>query len=147
MSRRYPDFPLVGVGAVIWKEGKVLLIKRAAEPRAGQWSLPGGLQHLGESLKEALLREIAEETGLDVKLGEVVAVVDLILKDGAGAVEYHFTVIDYEADWLAGEVQAGDDAQDAVWADPLDLSAYDLPEKQGEVIATALSRRRNSIVL
>lgn len=147
MGRQYPDFPRVGVGAVIWKDGLVLLIRRAAEPRAGKWSLPGGLQQLGESLRQAVLREIAEETQLRVELGDVVAVVDLILKDSHDAVEYHFTVIDYEADWVEGEALAGDDALETVWADPLDLAPYDLPQKQEEVIAKALAKRRDSIVL
>jgi ADP-ribose pyrophosphatase YjhB (NUDIX family) len=147
MSRQYPDYPRVGVGAVIWKGGQVLLIRRAAPPRQGKWSLPGGMQHLGETLAEAIIREIKEETGLEVRLGEVVAVVDLIERDAAGDVEYHFTVIDYEADWETGEAIAGDDAAEAVWADPLHLSPFDLPRLQQSVIAKALSRRRNSIVL
>lgn len=147
MSRQYPEFPRVGVGAVIWKDGKVLLIRRAAPPRQGLWSLPGGLQHLGETLNQAILREIKEETGLEVKLGEIVAVVDLILKDADNAVEYHFTVIDYEADWIRGEAVAGDDAADITWAEPLTLEKFDLPQLQQNVIEKALSRRRNSIVL
>lgn len=147
MSRQYPEFPRVGVGAVIWKDGKVLLVRRAAPPRLGLWSLPGGLQHLGETLNQAILREIKEETGLEVKLGEMVAVVDLIQKDADNAVEYHFTVIDYEADWIRGEAVAGDDAAEVAWADPLFLNKFDLPSLQQNVIEKALSRRRNSIVL
>lgn len=147
MSRQYPEYPRVGVGAVIWKDGRVLLVKRAAPPRQGQWSLPGGLQNLGENLNRAILREIREETGLEVKLGEIVAVVDLIQKDANDEVEYHFTVIDYEADWIRGEAVAGDDAADIAWADPLALDKFELPQLQQNVIEKALSRRRNSIVL
>ncbi|TAN43823.1 MAG: NUDIX domain-containing protein [Rhodospirillales bacterium] len=147
MSRQYPDFPRVGVGAIIWKNGFVLLIRRAAEPRIGQWSLPGGLQHLGETLAEAITREIREETALIVKLGDVVAVADLIERDPAGVIEYHFAVIDYEADWVFGEPRPGDDAAEAVWADPMHLAPFDLPKIQQDVISKALSRRRNSIVL
>ncbi|MBF0355732.1 MAG: NUDIX hydrolase [Alphaproteobacteria bacterium] len=147
MSRQYPDYPRVGVGAVIWKGGYVLLIRRAAEPRKGSWSLPGGMQQLGETLAEAIMREIREETSLVVNLGEIVAVVDLIEQDTQGVVEYHFTVIDYEADWILGEPMPGDDASEAVWVDPMHLASYDLPQKQQEVISKALARRRNSIVL
>ncbi|CAA6603334.1 hypothetical protein MTBLM1_10354 [Rhodospirillaceae bacterium LM-1] len=147
MTRQYPDYPRPGVGAVIWKEGRVLLIRRAAEPRKGGWSLPGGLQHLGETLSQAVLREIQEETGLAVHLGEIVAVVDIIQHDAEGKVEYHYTVADYEADWVMGEATPGDDAAEAVWADPMNLAKFDLPFLQQEVIAKALARRRNSIVL
>jgi mutator protein MutT len=147
MSRQYPEHPRVGVGAVIWKNGLVLLIKRAAPPRQNMWSLPGGMQQLGETLAEAILREIKEETGLVVRLGEIVEVIDLIERDQAGRVEYHFTVVDYEADWDFGQAVAADDALEAVWADPLDLASYELTPQLQSVIAKALSRRRNSIVL
>lgn len=147
MSRQYPDYPRVGVGAIVWKEGKVLLIRRATPPRQDKWSLPGGLQHLGETLTQAILREIQEETSLAVHLGEIVAAVDIIERDAAGEIEYHYSVVDFEADWLLGEPLPGDDACEAIWADPLYLAKYDLPQIQQEVIARALSRRRNSVVL
>jgi 8-oxo-dGTP diphosphatase len=137
MNRLYPEQPLVGVGAVIWRNGRVLLIKRGQPPRQGSWSLPGGLQHLGETVEDAVRREVLEETGLSVRLDGVAAVVDLIDRDEHGKVRHHYTVIDFSAEWAAGEAKAASDAADLCWADPEDLDRFALTPQALAVIERA----------
>src|SRR6476660_5412765 len=98
MSRQYPDRPIVGVGAVIWRGDAVLLIRRGQPPRVGQWSLPGGAQHLGETLAEAVSREVHEETGLTLVDLRLLTTVDLIERDPDGRVRYHYTLVDFSAE-------------------------------------------------
>lgn len=116
MSRRYyPKRPVVGVGVVVWLDDRVLLIKRGKPPRVGQWSLPGGAQKLGETLAETARREVREETGIEIELGEIIATLDLIDRDQAGCVRHHYTLVDFVAEGLAVKLHAGDDAADAGW--------------------------------
>jgi ADP-ribose pyrophosphatase YjhB (NUDIX family) len=139
-ERRYPSRPLVGVGAVVLSnEGKVLLVKRRHEPLAGQWSLPGGMLELGESLEAGVARELFEETGLHVDVGRVVEVFDRILLDDTGRVRYHFVLVDYLCRVRAGTLIAGSDVEDVAWADPANLEPYHLAEKPRTVIVKALS--------
>lgn len=138
-ERRYPIRPLVGVGAVILAEdGRVALVRRRHEPLAGQWSLPGGMLELGESLEAGVAREIVEETGLHVSVGQVVEVFDRILLDDEGRVRYHFVLIDYLCRVRGGQLGAGSDVDDAVWADPAALAGYRMAQKAQDVIAKAL---------
>lgn len=137
MNREYPDKPLVGVGAVIFRGHDVLLIKRAKAPKEGQWSLPGGAQEAGETVKEALIREIREETGSEIAIGGFIDVIDFIEHDEGGRARMHYTLLDYWAEWLSGDMAAGGDAADAVWAAQEDLGDYDLWDKTLEVIETA----------
>lgn len=139
--RAYPARPHIGVGVVVWKDGKVLLIRRGKPPREGQWSLPGGRQKLGETVRETAAREVREETGLEVEIGGLIDVIDSLTRDGGGAVEYHYTLVDFAAAWVSGEAQAGTDAAEAVWADPGNLAPYDLWDETLRVIA--LSRPKS----
>ena len=95
MAREYPAHPVVGVGAVVVRDGKALIIKRAHEPRKGEWSLPGGLLELGESLQDAARREIKEETGLDIDVGPVIETFDRVHRDDQGKIRYHFVIVDF----------------------------------------------------
>ncbi len=121
VARRYPETPLLGVGAVLFDDLRqhVLLIQRGAPPAAGQWSVPGGLVDPGETLKQACIREAREETGLEVIPCEVVKIVERLIDDDAGRLEYHFVIVDYWAQVAGGSLQAGSDAQQAKWT-PLD---------------------------
>jgi 8-oxo-dGTP diphosphatase len=144
MSRDYPDRPFVGIGAVIFRDDRVLLVKRAREPRRGEWSIPGGIQHLGETVNEALCREVTEETGLIVEVIDVVAIVDAIFRDEAGRVKYHYTLVDMLAEWRSGEGRPGDDAEDCAWVGLDRLADYRLWEETQRVIGLAAKRRRRS---
>ena len=137
-ERRYPSRPLLGVGAVVFDNARVLLVKRKHEPLAGQWSLPGGMLELGESLEAAVAREIAEETGLHVTVGPVVDVFDRILLDETGQVRFHFVLVDYICRVRGGTLVAGSDVSDVVWADPQALDEYRMAEKPKTVIKKAI---------
>ncbi|HLE75302.1 MAG TPA: NUDIX hydrolase [Candidatus Bathyarchaeia archaeon] len=115
MKRLYPDKPIVGVGAIIIHEGKILLEKRKNAPGKGKWSVPGGLVGLGESIEQAVIREVKEETGLDVAEPRLVDVVDHISLDKKGAVKYHFLIVDYLVKVVRGVPKAASDAEDLKW--------------------------------
>jgi ADP-ribose pyrophosphatase YjhB (NUDIX family) len=119
VGRHYPDRPVVGVGGVVLAGDQVLVVQRGAEPSKGLWSIPGGAVEAGESLAEACAREVAEETGLRVEVGPMVEVVERILRDEAGRVEYHYVLIDFLCRCPLLPPKAADDAADARWA-PLD---------------------------
>jgi 8-oxo-dGTP diphosphatase len=137
--RKYPPRPVVGVGAVIVNDDRIVLIKRKYEPLAGRWSLPGGTLELGESLEAGVAREIQEETGLDVEVGPVVEVFDRILLDADGRVQYHFVLVDSLCRPTGGHLQAGSDVDDAVWVVPEDLARYQITAKATTVIVRGLS--------
>ncbi len=113
--REYPTRPVVGVGAVIIEDGKILLVKRGNEPNKGKWSIPGGLVRTGETLEEALKREIKEEIGVDIEIGEVACVTEEIFYDREGKVKYHYIIIDFFAEIKSGKITAGSDAKDVRW--------------------------------
>lgn len=140
MIANFP-FPVIGVGAVVWKDDKVLLVKRGNPPRKGSWTLPGGKQQIGETIHQAVIREIREETGIEMTVIDVAAVVDLMDRDEQDRVVYHYTVIDVVAEWLSGEAVAGDDAAAVRWAGQDDFSALGLTEDAVRVIAVAAEKR------
>ncbi|HET9370791.1 MAG TPA: NUDIX domain-containing protein [Vicinamibacterales bacterium] len=141
-TRHYPERPIVGVGAVVLADdGQVVLVKRRHEPLAGQWSLPGGMLELGETLEAGVAREIAEETGLAVDVGPVIEVFDRILVDDAGRVRYHFVLVDYLCRPRGGALAAGSDVSEVVYADPERLAPFRVTEKTGDVVARALAIR------
>jgi 8-oxo-dGTP diphosphatase len=137
-TRSYPERPIVGVGAVVLVDGKVVLIKRRYEPLAGQWSLPGGTLEVGETLEAGAAREILEETGLVVEVGPVIEVFDRILVDPDQRVRYHFVLIDYLCRPIGGALQHGSDVDDVTLADPDDLARYGLTMKATAIIRRAL---------
>jgi 8-oxo-dGTP diphosphatase len=138
IQRRYPAAPLVGVAAVVLDAaGLVLLIQRARPPRAGTWGLPGGLLDLGERLTDGARREVQEECGIEVAIREIVGAFEPIYFDANGHVEYHYVVVDFWADYLSGQVRAGDDAAAATWVSLPDLDRYDLNLDTRRIIETA----------
>lgn len=135
-----PDYPRIGVGVCVFKAGRLLLIRRAKPPRAGEWSLPGGAQELGETVAAAGRREVFEETGVDAAILGIVDVVDLIERAGPdGPLLYHFTLIDLVADWRAGEPRAASDATDAKWVEINALAAHALWEETDRVARLAFT--------
>ncbi len=136
MSREYPLQPLVGIGAVVFRENRVLLVRRARPPRAGEWSLPGGLQQLGETVFQAAAREVLEETHVTIRPLALIDVVDLIEREPSGArVRWHYTLIDVLALWESGEPRAADDAADAQWADATLMGSLGLWPETLRIIA------------
>src|SRR6266576_4612294 len=115
MKREYPETPLVGMGAVILDHGRVVLVKRQFPPLAGEWSIPGGRLKIGETQREGVVREAREETGLTVDPVELLGVYDRLVRDETGRILYHYVLIDFLCRRLAGELQAGGDADDARW--------------------------------
>jgi 8-oxo-dGTP diphosphatase len=115
VTREYPDYPRIGVGAVILHDDKVLLVRRGQSPSFGKWTLPGGLVELGESSREAIAREILEECGIKIRVVDVAGVIDRIVKDEAGRVRYHYVLVDYLAYPQSTDVAAGSDAAEAEW--------------------------------
>ncbi len=136
-GREYPERPIVGVGAVVLDAGKVLLVRRGQEPLRGEWSLPGGAVEVGEKLTEAVRREILEETGLTIRVGEIVEVLDRILRDAAGRVEYHYVLVDFLCRAESGRLEAANDVTEARWVERLDLPQYRLRPETLRVIEKA----------
>ena len=132
---------MVGVGAVLIEDGRVLLIKRAKPPLLGHWSLPGGTVEAGESLEQALQREMREETQLDVRVGPLVAAFDRIERED-GRLLYHYVILDFLCERVAGEARAGSDAAAVAWAASHELAGYDLAPKALEVVTEGLRMAR-----
>ena len=123
MSRReYPQRSIVGVGAIVIKDGRVLLVQRAAPPSQGLWAIPGGSLEAGETLQQGAEREIREETGITIRAGEPVYAFDFLQYDDEKRLQYHFVIVDVEGEYLEGEVKAADDALAARWISPAELA-------------------------
>jgi mutator protein MutT len=138
MAREFPDRPVVGVGAVVVRDGRALVVKRAHEPRKGEWSLPGGTVELGETLVDAVKREIKEETGLDVDVGDVIEVFDRV-HHLDGRIRFHFVIVDYLCRPVGGTLRAGDDAEDVAWVASDDIERYRVNDVAARVIRRGLS--------
>ncbi len=128
-GRRYPAGPVLGVGALIFEDARVLLVKRGKEPLRGYWSLPGGGVEVGEALEAAVRREVQEETGLEVAVGPIATVFERILSDASGACEYHYVLIDFYCTVTGGNLHPGSDASCVEWFDVTSL--HGLPMTQG----------------
>jgi ADP-ribose pyrophosphatase YjhB (NUDIX family) len=142
MKREYPDRPIVGVGAVIVdaERRRVLLVKRGAPPLLGEWSLPGGVVEIGETLRAAAEREALEETGLIVQAGEALEVLDRIIPGEHGRPQYHYVLIDFLCRVNGGELRAAADAADAAWAGESELEPFKLEKPALDVIRKALAK-------
>ena len=141
MSREYPDWPRVGVGAVILDGDQVLLIQRGGVTLPGKWSIPGGLVELGETTREAVCREIGEECGLEIELVDVCGVLDRVVRDAEGRVRYHWVLVDFLAVARGGTLCAGDDAADARWVRIDEVCQYDTTDNLMDMIMRAVALR------
>jgi 8-oxo-dGTP diphosphatase len=143
MNRKYPDHPIVGVGAVIFQGDQVLLIQRGKEPGFGQWSIPGGVVMTGETLKEAVIREILEETHLEVEVLSLIKVLDRIFREPDGRVSYHYVLVDFLCQVTEGNLQSDSDALDARFVPLADLASYQMAAITVEVIQRADRLRKS----
>lgn len=146
-SREYPERPMAGVGGVVISNGRALLIRRGGPPLEGQWSIPGGMLEVGETIIEGVRRELAEETGIEVRVGGLIEVFERISLDAAGKTRYHFVVLDYLCEAIRGEARAGSDVTDVAWASPSELKKYSLTETATRVIVKAfeMARERDAL--
>jgi 8-oxo-dGTP diphosphatase len=142
MAREYPAHPVVGVGAVVVRDGKALIIKRAHEPRKGEWSLPGGLLELGESLQDAARREIKEETSLDIDVGPVIETFDRVHRDENGKIRYHFVIVDFVCWSERGEAMPASDADGVAWVTAGEIDDYQVNAHAKAVILRGLNYHR-----
>jgi len=133
-GRHRPMRPIVGVGGIVFRGGAVLLVRRGRPPRVGEWSLPGGVQELGETVNEAVYREILEETGVKVRALDIADVIDMIDRTADGAIRYHYTLIDVLAAWVDGAPVAASDATEAAWIDMEALADFGLRADTAGVI-------------
>jgi len=117
----------------------VLLVQRGKAPNKGQWSIPGGKQRLGETVMQAVHRELLEETGVKIKQAALLDVVDVIMQDDNGKIQYHYTLVDYQAEWLSGECRSGDDADAVKWVSFDELNSVGLLDKTRDIILKAFS--------
>jgi len=137
MKREYPDRPIVGVGAVIVENGRALVVRRGTEPLKGEWSIPGGVVELGETLRQAAVREAKEETGLEVEAGEVLEVVDRIMPDPQQNIQYHYVLVDFLCRRISGEARSGADATELRWITPEELEGFPIADSAAAVIRKA----------
>jgi 8-oxo-dGTP diphosphatase len=140
MQREYPDRPLVGVGAIIVDHGRVVLIKRGKAPLLGEWSVPGGMVELGETLRKGAEREALEETGLVVRAAELLGVFDRVVPDQDKRTLYHYVLIDFLCEKISGDLQASGDAAEARWFAREEISKLSLAEDTAAVIRLGLDK-------
>jgi ADP-ribose pyrophosphatase len=124
----FPDAPRVAVGAIVFNEGKVLLVQRGHPPGEGVWAIPGGSVLLGETLRQAAEREINEETGLTIRAGKPVFTFDVVHRDDNGAVRFHYVIVDLAAEYVSGDPRPGDDARDVRWCTADDIRQLNVSE-------------------
>ncbi len=142
VRREYPERPLVGVGGVAIAEGRALLIRRGSPPLEGEWSIPGGMLEVGETIEEGVRRELAEETGLEVRVVEFIEVFERIFPDQDGRTKYHFVILDYLCAVESGEARAASDVSDVAWAREEELARYSLTTTATRVIKRAFEMWR-----
>jgi 8-oxo-dGTP diphosphatase len=144
MSREYPDYPRVGVGAVVLDGAKVLLIQRGGTTLPGKWSIPGGMVELGETTREAVCREVAEECGLEIELVDVCGVLDRVIRDAEGRIRYHWVLVDFLAIARGGTLCANDDAADARWVPIDEVERYDTTDGLMDMIRRAIALKEQA---
>jgi 8-oxo-dGTP diphosphatase len=136
-ARIYPTRPYLAVSAAIFRDGRVLIVRRAQPPAHGLHTLPGGVVELGETLVEAVMREVREETGLEIEPHGLAGYRQVIARDGAGRIERHFVILPFAARWLAGEITLNEELADGRWLEPDALSGLKTTEGLADIVAAA----------
>lgn len=139
-DRLYPQRPFLAVSAAILRGGKVLIVRRARKPALGVYTLPGGVVEAGETLEEAVRREVREETALDIEPVTLSGHREVVIRDAQGRTERHFVILCFAARWLSGEPQLNDELDEARWIDPADLAGLKTTEGLAEIVAAAAAR-------
>ena len=140
-DRRYPQRPILAVGALIFLDTRILLVERGKEPMRGYWSLPGGAVEAGELLEDALRREAREETGLEVQIEGLHEIFERLTPDHEGRTEYHYVIVDYLCHLVGGTLRASSDAADAAWFERSELQGLKLTAGSLPVIERAFDKR------
>lgn len=139
-SRTYPTRPYLAVSAAIFRDGRVLIVRRAQPPAHGLYTLPGGGVELGETLAEAAIREVREETGLEIEPLVLAGYRQVIARDAAGRIERHFVILAFAARWIAGEISLNKELAEARWRVPSELAELNTTEGLADIVATASER-------
>ena len=134
ISGKYPPQPVIAVGAVVLHQNRILLIRRGKEPAKGEWAIPGGRVELGETMREAAMREVMEETGVSIRPGELVYFFETIQPDPNGRIRFHYAIFDFMAEYLAGEPTPRDDALDARWVSAAEANTHNLNTKTRDLL-------------
>ncbi|MBF0469489.1 MAG: NUDIX hydrolase [Desulfamplus sp.] len=134
-QKYYPQTPVLAVGAVVFKEDKVLLVKRGNAPAKGMWAIPGGCVQPGETIKQAAEREILEETGIIIKAGQQIYSFEVIERDETDKLKFHYYIVDFEGEYVGGKIKAGDDADDAAWISGDDLKHHNVNPKTLQLLS------------
>ncbi len=142
VRREYPERPIVGVGGVVIHNERALLIRRGSAPLEGEWSIPGGMLEIGETLLEGVQRELLEETAIEVRVLDLIEVFERVTRDETGKFKYHFVILDYLCEAVRGEAQAGSDVTDVTWVRESQLSEYSLTPTATRVIQKAFEIAR-----
>ena len=142
VRREYPERPMVGVGGVVISDQRALLIRRGSAPLEGEWSIPGGMLEIGETILEGVQRELLEETAIEVRVLDLIEVFERLTRDEAGKLKYHFVILDYLCEAVRGEARAGSDVTDVAWAREAELNAYSLTPTATRVIQKAFEMVR-----
>jgi ADP-ribose pyrophosphatase YjhB (NUDIX family) len=146
-ERRYPDRPIVAVGAIVVRDGRVLLARRGKPPAVGLWSVPGGGVRLGEALQAAARREIREECGIEIELTDVLEVIERMTRDEDGRIQYHYVIVDYLAKWAGGTPMPTPEALEVRWVHPDEFPQYEMTRGSAEVILRVLAAGRRAGVI
>jgi 8-oxo-dGTP diphosphatase len=147
MKRRYPDGPIVAVGAIVVKDGGVLLIRRGKEPSYGLWSVPGGAVDLGEGLRAATQREVREECCIEIDVTDVIEVLERVVRDSDDRIQYHYVLIDYLARWVSGDLAPSPEVLELRWVSPDDLPQYQMTRGTADIIHKMLAAGKKAGVI
>jgi 8-oxo-dGTP diphosphatase len=147
MKREYPDQPIVGVGAIVFWNDEILLVRRGKEPALGEWSLPGGAVEVGETLEEALRRELREETGIEVEILGLSAVLERLFPDAEGKISYHYVLLDFLCLYASGEPRPNSDALELCFTSLAQLDKFQLASLTREVILRAFAQLQHGTYL
>jgi ADP-ribose pyrophosphatase YjhB (NUDIX family) len=139
-SRSYPDRPILAASAAVIRDGRVLIVRRARNPANGVYTLPGGVVEAGETLIEAVMREVREETGLEIAPVALAGFRDMIMRDGDNRVSRHFVILSFAARWVTGDVRLNEELDDARWLLPAEIEGLKTTEGLAEIVAAAFER-------